>query len=83
MSRTNCIKCLDCGISLWIGQGESGFYCGMPKVMRALRHFLYKHEGHTLKFGDDNVLVSRDERENGLYFDEEEYCKKYGIGGKK
>ncbi len=47
MSRTYHIVCDDCKESLWVGQGCK-IYRG--KEMDEFSEFLYKHEGHSLRF---------------------------------
>lgn len=70
MSRTTCLKCLDCEESLWIGQSNRIY--GTEKHLMALNVFLINHENHVLKFGDDDLLLSPHDYEDGHY-DEEEY----------
>jgi len=56
MSVDRKITCEDCKEYLWIAQGgcppdhEGTFYSGEPHTMAALKHFLFKHSEHNLKF---------------------------------
>lgn len=56
MSNTYSLACRDCKKHLWVAQkggGQGIFYSGMPKIMEALRDFLFDHTGHNLLFGDN------------------------------
>lgn len=73
MSRTTCLKCLDCGESLWIGQSNRIY--GTEIHIMALNVFLINHEMHILKFGDDDLLINEYDIENELHYEEDKYLK--------
>ena len=60
------IGCVQCKVSVWIGQGsQSSFadgidgrflYTGEDATMLSLRNFLFNHRGHSLVFNDDETM---------------------------
>jgi len=52
MSATYDMACMQCKVSIWIGQKGSGdfvFYAGNPGCMAELSKFLWQHKGHHLE----------------------------------
>lgn len=60
MSRTYDIICTECKKALWIAQAGGGNPRGhiykTPEALADLDKFLWDHEGHSLKFVNDQTL---------------------------
>jgi len=67
MSRTYELICLDCKKRLWVGQGDSKrkYLYTTEKHLENLNNFLFSHERHKIKFGDDEFLDTFDYEEVG------------------
>lgn len=55
MSTTTYLVCDTCRQSIWVGQSVN-FYSGEPKMLQALRLFLYDHKQSTLHPQDDDQV---------------------------
>lgn len=64
MSTELSLCCHQCRVKIWIAQeGLSGetFYSSEPRVMAALKTFLFAHRDHPLVFADDQQYEAYDD----------------------
>ena len=63
MSRTQIMICPQCKSSIGVGQGteESGYIYAGKNDLQQLRRWLHAHEGHTLHYGDSELLNAYDD----------------------
>ena len=73
MSRTYEIVCHDCREKLWIGQGwpDTRVYIYTDEThLTLLERFLFAHQLHNLRFGDDEYLDRYKDFEDYADFEE-------------